>query len=52
MAMKACPYRADFYTKLGSDQGLVKQDLSAYLKGLEKVVTDIQTYYAANKLDK
>lgn len=52
MAMKACPYRADFYTKLGSDQGLVKEDLSAYLKGLNKIVADIQAYYVANKLDK
>ncbi|CAO3574131.1 unnamed protein product [Mortierella alpina] len=52
MAMKACPYRADFYAKLGTDQGLVKNDLSAYLGGLDKVVTDIQAYYVANKLDK
>ncbi|KAG0368228.1 glycolipid transfer protein domain-containing protein [Gamsiella multidivaricata] len=52
MAMKACPYRDVFYTKLGADQSLVQQDLSAYLNGLRKVVTDIQTFYAANKLDK
>ncbi|KAF9100038.1 hypothetical protein BGX27_000498 [Mortierella sp. AM989] len=52
MAMKACPYRADFYTKLGSDQTVVKQDLSAYLAGLRKIVFDIQTFYVANKLDK
>lgn len=50
MAMKACPYRADFYTKLGSDQGLVQQDLSAYLAGLRKIVVDIQQFYEANKL--
>ncbi|KAG0332327.1 hypothetical protein BG000_010117 [Podila horticola] len=50
MAMKACPYRADFYTKLGSDQGLVQQDLSAYLAGLRKIVVDIQKFYADNKL--
>ncbi|KAF9125775.1 hypothetical protein BGX30_000311 [Mortierella sp. GBA39] len=50
MAMKACPYRADFYAKLGSDQGLVKQDLTAWLAGLRKVVTEIQQYYTANKL--
>ncbi|KAF9312878.1 hypothetical protein BG003_005829 [Podila horticola] len=50
MAMKACPYRADFYAKLGSDQGLVQQDLSAYLAGLRKIVVDIQKFYADNKL--
>ncbi|KAF9353833.1 hypothetical protein BGX26_008410 [Mortierella sp. AD094] len=52
MAMKACPYRADFYTKLGQDQALVKQDLAAYLAGLRKITVEIQTYYVANKLDK
>ncbi|KAF9927194.1 hypothetical protein FBU30_003440 [Linnemannia zychae] len=50
MAMKACPYRADFYAKLGSDQGLVKQDLTAWLAGLRKIVVDIQKFYADNKL--
>ncbi|KAF9544535.1 hypothetical protein EC957_011931 [Mortierella hygrophila] len=50
LAMKACPYRADFYAKLGSDQGLVKQDLTAYLAGLRKIVVEIQQYYTANKL--
>ncbi|KAG0255755.1 hypothetical protein BG011_004953 [Mortierella polycephala] len=50
MAMKACPYRSDFYAKLGSDQGLVKQDLSAYLADLSKIVTEIQQFYADNKL--
>ncbi|GJJ69246.1 hypothetical protein EMPS_01592 [Entomortierella parvispora] len=50
MAMKACPYRADFYAKLGSDQGLVKQDLSAYLGGLRKIVVDIQQFYTTVKV--
>ncbi|KAF8938026.1 hypothetical protein BGZ47_008759 [Haplosporangium gracile] len=50
MAMKACPYRADFYAKLGSDQGLVQQDLTAWLAGLRKVVGEIQQFYTANKL--
>ncbi|KAF9993819.1 hypothetical protein BGZ80_008019 [Entomortierella chlamydospora] len=52
MAMKACPYRADFYAKLGQDQGLVKQDLTSYLAGLRKIVVQIQTFYVTNKLDK
>jgi len=52
MAMSACPYRADFYAKLGSDQGLVKQDLTVYLAGLRKIVEDIQAFYTANNLNK
>ncbi|KAF8932446.1 glycolipid transfer protein domain-containing protein [Dissophora ornata] len=50
LAMKGCPYRADFYAKLGQDQGLVKQDLSAYLAGLRNVVSDVQGFYSANDL--
>ncbi|RFU79319.1 ef-hand 1, calcium-binding site [Trichoderma arundinaceum] len=37
-AMSACPYRADFYTKLGSDQEKVTADLRVYLASLEKIV--------------
>jgi hypothetical protein len=50
MAMKACPYRNDFYGKLGTDQTQVKQDLSAYLGGLRTVVTNIQSFYVAKNL--
>jgi hypothetical protein len=37
-AMGACPYRADFYTKLGADQEQVTSDLRIYLVALEKIV--------------
>lgn len=37
-AMSACPYRKDFYSKLGEDPEKVKLELMAYLRGLEKVV--------------
>ncbi|RDA87405.1 hypothetical protein CP532_7025 [Ophiocordyceps camponoti-leonardi (nom. inval.)] len=37
-AMSACPYRKDFYAKLGSDQDKVKEDLRVYLMSLEKIV--------------
>ncbi|KAL7788959.1 glycolipid transfer domain-containing protein [Trichoderma ceciliae] len=37
-AMSACPYRADFYVKLGSDQEQVTSDLRVYLASLEKIV--------------
>ncbi|KAG0232746.1 glycolipid transfer protein domain-containing protein [Mortierella sp. GBAus27b] len=50
MAMKACPYRNDFYGKLGTDQTQVKQDLSTYLGGLRTVVTNIQSFYVAKNI--
>ncbi|PTB63954.1 glycolipid transfer protein [Trichoderma citrinoviride] len=37
-AMSACPYRNDFYSKLGSDQDKVVSDLRVYLASLEKIV--------------
>lgn len=37
-AMSACPYRKDFYGKLGSDQEKVKEELRLYLEALDKVV--------------
>ncbi|KAL6861093.1 glycolipid transfer domain-containing protein [Trichoderma novae-zelandiae] len=37
-AMSACPYRNDFYAKLGSDQDKVVSDLRVYLASLEKIV--------------
>lgn len=38
LAMKACPYREDFYTKLGSPRDVMLQDLEAWLRALEKIV--------------
>lgn len=35
LAMKACPYRADFYKKLGSNQDKVSVQLEEWLTGLE-----------------
>ncbi|KAJ8132916.1 hypothetical protein O1611_g710 [Lasiodiplodia mahajangana] len=37
-AMSACPYRKDFYPKLGKDQTAVTTELGAYLAALEKIV--------------
>jgi hypothetical protein len=36
--MSACPYRKDFYAKLGSDQEKVTTELRTYLASLEKIV--------------
>jgi hypothetical protein len=37
-AMSACPYRKDFYTKLGSEEEKVVSELRTYLASLEKIV--------------
>ncbi|CAH0059636.1 unnamed protein product [Clonostachys solani] len=37
-AMSACPYRKDFYPKLGDDQAKVSEEMAAYLAALDKVV--------------
>jgi hypothetical protein len=34
-AMSACPYRKDFYVKLGDDQDKVHQELRVWLAALE-----------------
>jgi hypothetical protein len=37
-AMSACPYRKDFYGKLGSDSEKVQSELRVYLAGLDNIV--------------
>ncbi|KAI4868010.1 het-c [Hypoxylon rubiginosum] len=37
-AMSACPYRKDFYPKLGTDETQVAAELRTYLAALEKIV--------------
>lgn len=37
-AMSACPYRKDFYSKLGSDEAKVQSELTVYLASLDKIV--------------
>jgi hypothetical protein len=36
--MKACPYRATFYPKLGSPTDVVMPKLEAWLSALEEIV--------------
>ncbi|KAJ3225058.1 hypothetical protein HK099_007433 [Clydaea vesicula] len=52
MAMKACPYRKDFYAKLGDNQDKVKQDLNTWLTAFEKIVKILSDFYTAGKHDK
>jgi len=43
--MKACPYRQDFYQKLGSDQAKVQQQLEDWLSKLEANLSLINKAY-------
>ena len=43
-AMSACPYRKDFYAKLGSDPAKVQDDLGVYLAALEKIVAILKGF--------
>jgi hypothetical protein len=47
--MKACPYRADFYKKLGSDQGKVDKQMHGWLNALERIVTEMKVEYVVKK---
>ncbi|KXS14061.1 glycolipid transfer protein [Gonapodya prolifera JEL478] len=37
VAMKACPYRKDFFLKLGPDVSVVEHKMEIWLQGLEKI---------------
>jgi len=43
-AMSACPYRKDFYSKLGSDQDEVASELRVWLKALEKQIAILKGF--------
>ncbi|KAF9881515.1 glycolipid transfer protein [Colletotrichum karsti] len=46
-AMSACPYRKDFYAKLGDDQDKVAAQLRVYLAALEKIVGILKGFLAS-----
>lgn len=53
VAMKACPYRADFYKKLAADpaggppasQEVLNAELDKWLAALSKIVTQMDDFY-------
>lgn len=47
--MKACPYRADFYAKLGSPPEKVAQDLGKWLGALDVIVKRLQDFNEKGK---
>ena len=44
--MSACPYRADFYAKLGADQDKISTEMRAYLAALDKIVGILKEFLA------
>ncbi|KAK9248260.1 glycolipid transfer protein domain-containing protein [Lipomyces tetrasporus] len=52
LAMKACPYRKDFYAKLGDNQEAVKQELTTWVAALEQIVKVIQDFYESGNYGK
>ncbi|PKY37522.1 glycolipid transfer protein [Rhizophagus irregularis] len=52
LAMKACPYRKDFFEKLGDDQEKVKQQYEEWLLAFEKVVQRLNNFYTEGGYDK
>lgn len=43
-AMSACPYRKDFYEKLGEDQEKVAAELRVWLAALEKIIAILKAF--------
>lgn len=52
LAMKACPYRKDFYEKLGSPIEKVMEQLKAWLAALNKIVVIIEEFLASGNYAK
>mmetsp|Transcript_3407 Transcript_3407/g.3782 ORF Transcript_3407/g.3782 Transcript_3407/m.3782 type:complete len:198 (+) Transcript_3407:63-656(+) len=52
LAMKACPYRKDFFEKLGADQIKVEEQLKAWLKALEDIVKIILDFFVSGNYGK
>lgn len=48
-AMSACPYRKDFYTKLGADADQVIAQLRPYLSALDKIVAILKEFLASKE---
>lgn len=52
LAMKACPYRKDFFAKLGADQDKVNEQLKTWLDALEKIVKIIMDFFTSGNYGK
>ncbi|KAG8913002.1 hypothetical protein FRC00_003268 [Tulasnella sp. 408] len=47
LAMKACPYRKDFYAKLGNPPEKVEEELKKWLDALDSIITRMNGFYEA-----
>lgn len=45
--MNACPYRADFYQKLGSPPEKVESELKTWSDALDNIITRMNGFYEA-----
>jgi len=52
LAMKACPYRRDFFAKLGNDQAKVLQQMKEWVNSLASIVKIIVDFYASGNYGK
>lgn len=52
LAMKACPYRKDFFAKLGADQAKIAEQLRVWLEALEKIVKIIFDFFTSGNYGK
>lgn len=52
LAMKACPYRKDFFEKLGADQSKVNEQLKTWLESLENIVKIIMDFFKSGNYGK
>lgn len=43
-AMSACPYRKDFYGKLGDDQERVSAELRVWLEALQSIIAILKAF--------
>ncbi|RAH72901.1 GLTP domain-containing protein [Aspergillus aculeatinus CBS 121060] len=43
-AMSACPYRKDFYSRLGDDQAQVQENLNVYVAALEERINILKAF--------
>jgi len=50
VAMRACPYRNEFYKKLGDDQAAVDAEMREWLAALEEIVKILNAYLAQKKI--
>ena len=45
LAMKACPYRKDFYGKLGPPTAPVDEELSKWNSALGEIIARLEAFY-------